>query len=938
MKAPTEIPFQSWPTIPTCQSLCPSSPSSAKLKRRTPSSTLSLQTRSRKAAALAKTENNISNRETASLSLLSPVSEPAPLSHSPTPLPTRASLPSTPPVTSSECHMPSVSSSDTNTDSSSTPPDYRRSHAMANGTAASVEQDAPTKVPILLKGDITLAVMREYEDACKGYFEHKSVDAATQVRKIIAGLKYSCIKDWITGDCNRIQALSFNEFMHEFRSNYLEEDWEDDVHCELLSMSMTIGSFWDFAVKVQAKNSLLVGTASHLDEKKLRHQLEAGMTKHLAKKCSVEKVNKVLNFRKWLQDVKRVDEVIRTDLKEFEHIARENRNANRCMYPLSKPSRCGNTASATARYAPTKGGSTLGQSTGKCPPLKDTEHQFLYDNEGCLKCRRLFAGHISHDCPNGFPDLSTYKTITQEIVNKLKGQRKLTCTTTAISAATVKSDEERENSFLHPVAAVMGSSRMPIAAMPNNDSSILSEEGNSESLVSLLLSTVAPITMCTVVRNHPPTPVDAPFRVPHLVWHCAASGPAHSLPVTYNALIDDGSHTVLIRDDYVDHLQLHHRRLPIPEHIELAMEGNGQKIIIKLSEWVHLSVFDLILSWSAKSVNDYRTLNANTVLDSHPLPRVEDIIANCAKGKIWSKMDMTNSFFQTRVHPDDVHLMAVTTPLGLYEWLAMPMGLRNSPPIHQRCMTAALREYLGRFCHIYLDDIVIWSDSVEQHAEHVRLILAALRKARLYCNPKKCEFFVLTLDFLGHCISAKSVEAQTSKVDRILQWPVPRSASDVQSFLGLVRYIAAFLPKLADFTTVLTPLTTKESRRHFPEWMPTHQSAFDAIKALVISRECLTVIDHLNPGDNKIFLTCDSSDWHTGATLSFGPSWETARPIAFDSMQLKATEKNYPIHEKELLMIIRALKKWRSDLMPMPVFIYTDHRTLENFDTQHDLS
>jgi len=101
-------------------------------------------------------------------------------------------------------------------------------------------------------------------------------------------------------------------------------------------------------------------------------------------------------------------------------------------------------------------------------------------------------------------------------------------------------------------------------------------------------------------------------------------------------------------------------------------------------------------------VNDYRALNTNTVTDAHPLPRIDDILADCAKGKIWSKMDMTNSFFQTRVHPDDVHLTAVTTPLGLYEWLEMPMGLHNSPAIHQRHMTAALRELLGKICHIYL--------------------------------------------------------------------------------------------------------------------------------------------------------------------------------------------------------------------------------------------
>jgi RNase H-like domain found in reverse transcriptase len=107
---------------------------------------------------------------------------------------------------------------------------------------------------------------------------------------------------------------------------------------------------------------------------------------------------------------------------------------------------------------------------------------------------------------------------------------------------------------------------------------------------------------------------------------------------------------------------------------------------------------------------------------------------------------------------------------------------------------------------------------------------------------------------------------------------------------------------------------------------------------LVISAECLTTIDHECPGENKIFVTCDASDWHIGATLSFSQTWETARPVTFDSMQLKPAEKNYPIHEKELLAIICALKKWCSDLLGTHFYVYTDHQTLENFDTQKDLS
>jgi hypothetical protein len=218
------------------------------------------------------------------------------------------------------------------------------------------------------------------------------------------------------------------------------------------------------------------------------------------------------------------------------------------------------------------------------------------------------------------------------------------------------------------------------------------------------------------------------------------------------------------------------------------------------------------------------------------------------------------------------------------------------------------------------------------------LIMTALREARLYCNCKKCKFFQTKIDFLGHHVLEHGIEASSAKIDKILQWPTPRNSTDVRAFLGLVRYIADFLPKLADHTTVLTPLTTKEACKDFLTWTPKHQLAFTAIKSLVVSVDCLTTINHDNPGDNKIYLTCDASDWRTGATLSFGPTWESAHPVAFDSMQLKDAEKNYPVHEKELLAIIRTLKKWCSDLLGTQIYVYTDHCTLENFDTQKDLS
>ena len=150
------------------------------------------------------------------------------------------------------------------------------------------------------------------------------------------------------------------------------------------------------------------------------------------------------------------------------------------------------------------------------------------------------------------------------------------------------------------------------------------------------------------------------------------------------------------------------------------------------------------------------------------------------------------------------------------------------------------------------------------------------------------------------------------------------TATNVRGFLGLTRYVAAFLPALAEYTSVLTPLTTKECNRVFLIWMAEHQTAFENIKQLVLSANCLTVINYKDKESN-IYITTDASDHCTGAVLSFGKTWESAFPVAYDSYQLNNMEKNYPVHEKELLAIIKSLKKWRSYLLGARVGIYTDH-------------
>jgi hypothetical protein len=159
-------------------------------------------------------------------------------------------------------------------------------------------------------------------------------------------------------------------------------------------------------------------------------------------------------------------------------------------------------------------------------------------------------------------------------------------------------------------------------------------------------------------------------------------------------------------------------------------------------------------------------------------------------------------------------------------------------------MTDALQELIGKICHVYLNDIIIWSQTLEEHEWNCTAILKALRKASIYCNQAKTNLFATELCFLGHIVSSTGIKPDPQKTDRIAAWPQPTTATNVRGFLGLTRYIATFLPALAEYTSVLTPLTMKECDKVFPPWTMEHQTAFDHIKCLVLGTDCLTVINY----------------------------------------------------------------------------------------------
>jgi hypothetical protein len=305
-----------------------------------------------------------------------------------TPSTSAASIPSpssTTPLTGSTVpllRIPSLNSDSSTEDERPRRPSKKMPPHPKN--TAYVEQDSSSKPPVLHLGDITLFVMREFEDGCVGYFETKEIPEDKHVRKILAGLCDSRIRDWISTDRNRILALPFDSFMTEFRAAYLDDNWEEAIRRELGGMAQGGESFWDYAIAVQAKNSLLTSTPSHLNNDQLRHRLEAGMGELLARRCANTKVNQEKSLKKWLTDVKRVDDLMRAERKEFEVIAQATRETTRRNNPLGEPSNRVNTNAHT--NAPRGGGNPSNNSSNRLPKLTENECQLLFNNDSCLKC------------------------------------------------------------------------------------------------------------------------------------------------------------------------------------------------------------------------------------------------------------------------------------------------------------------------------------------------------------------------------------------------------------------------------------------------------------------------------------------------------------------------------------------------------------------------
>ncbi|KAL0175542.1 hypothetical protein M9458_027872, partial [Cirrhinus mrigala] len=332
---------------------------------------------------------------------------------------------------------------------------------------------------------------------------------------------------------------------------------------------------------------------------------------------------------------------------------------------------------------------------------------------------------------------------------------------------------------------------------------------------------------------------------------------------------------------------------------------------------------------------DYRALNDITVKYRYPLPLVPPALEQLRAAKIYTKLDLRSAYNLIRIREGDEWKTAFSTTTGHYEYRVMPFGLANSPSYFQAFVNDVFRDMLNRWVIVYIDDILIYSNSYSEHVQHVRAVLQRLIKHQLYAKEEKCEFHQERITFLGYVISSEGVAMDETKVNAVRNWPRPKTLKELQRFLGFSNFYRRFI---RNFSTVAAPLSSmiKQGNTRLT-WTPLATQAYDELR----QRFTTAPILH-HPDPNLPFLVeVDASSTGVGAVLSQrqGQPLKTF-PCAYFSHKLSPAERNYDVGNRELLAIKLALEEWRHWLEGArhPFTILTDHRNLEYIRTARVLN
>jgi hypothetical protein len=323
---------------------------------------------------------------------------------------------------------------------------------------------------------------------------------------------------------------------------------------------------------------------------------------------------------------------------------------------------------------------------------------------------------------------------------------------------------------------------------------------------------------------------------------------------------------------------------------------------------------------------DYREINRVTVRNKYPLPRIDDLFDQLQGAQIFSKIDLRSGYHQLKIKPDDVPKTAFRTRYGHYEFLVMPFGLTNAPAAFMDLMNRVFKPFLDQFVVVFIDDILIYSKSKEDHERHLRLVLQVLEEKKLYAKLKKCEFWLDSVAFLGHVISKDGISVDPKKVEAVVEWNRPNNVTEIRSFLGLAGYYRRFVEGFSHLAMPLTRLTQKGVKF---EWSEECEQSFQELKRRLVSAPILTIPD----GSGGLIIYSDASKKGLGCVLM-----QHGRVVAYASRQLKPYEQNYPTHDMELAAVVFALKIWRHYLYGVQCEIFTDHKSLKYIFTQKELN
>lgn len=367
----------------------------------------------------------------------------------------------------------------------------------------------------------------------------------------------------------------------------------------------------------------------------------------------------------------------------------------------------------------------------------------------------------------------------------------------------------------------------------------------------------------------------------------------------------------------------HKQQTEINKQVD-EMEKNG---IIEPSNSVWHSPVILVAKKNTSELRfaiDYRKLNLITIPMNFPLPRLESVFDTIGemKSKVFSCVDLKSSFWQIPLDQETKHKAAFITQNGIYEWKRLPYGLANSPVSFQTLMTSILREMNWKSVLVYVDDILIFSENFDQHLEHLSQVFERLDKFNLRLQPKKCHFAVKRLKFLGHFISKNGVEVDPEKTTAVSEFPIPKTQTNVKSFLGMANYYRKFVPNFSRIATPLNALLTKENKKFV--WTEECQRSFENLKQKLLEAPILAFPKSTEP----FTLTCDASDTAIGYVLSQKDCEGNEHPIAYGGRSLKTCERNWTTTEKECLAIICGVQAYHPYLSSARFTVQTDHKAL----------